>query len=319
MDKLESIKVFTRVVEAGNFTKAAESLGVANATVTRLVQSLERELKTLLLTRSTRALALTAEGAAYYERAVRVLDEIAAMEASMSHSRASPRGTLRVGAPSVVANLILIPALAEFCERYPDIDIQIAVANKLVNLISENVDCALRFGAINDQTLVARRVGDMQRIVCASPAYLNRFGVPKHPAELMNGQHRMIPHPCLPYVLERGDERHEIPASSRLVFDDSTASMAAGLAGLGLMTPGTFMAAPHLADGTLRAVLPEWSAGSLPLSVVFPSNRHVSARLRAFIDWAAELFHRSLRPDASPSATALHRTAPHGRAAVKGS
>lgn len=300
MDKLSAMRAFVRVVEAGNFTKAAESLGVPKAQVSRLVQSLEEELKTLLLIRTTRRVTVTAEGGAYYERAVRVLDEIEELESNMSHARVTPRGKLHIDASSAIANLILIPALEDFCARYPDILIDIGVSDKPVDLIGENVDCVLRAGEVTDQSLVARRIGEIHRFVYASPAYLKRRGVPRHPSDLEDDRHRVVTYfshgsERLTYVLQRGDERYEVNAQSTIAVNDSGAMLAAGLAGLGVARTAPFMAAPHLAAGTLQAILPEWSAGVWPLYVVYPPNRHVSVKLRVFIDWAVELFARTLK------------------------
>jgi DNA-binding transcriptional LysR family regulator len=308
MDKLSAMKAFVRVVESGTFTKAADSLGVPKAQVTRLVQSLEQELKTLLLNRTTRRVTVTAEGAAYYDRAVRVLDEIEELESSMTHAKVNPRGKLRIDASSSVANLLLIPAIEDFCIRYPEIQIDIGVSDRPVDLIGENVDCVLRAGEVKDPSLVARRIGEIQRIVCASPKYLKRFGVPQHPSDLENERHRIVNYfshggDRLTYVLQRGQERYEVNARSIIAVNDSNSMLAAGLAGLGIARTAPFMAAPHLAAGTLQVVLPEWSAGTWPLHVVYPPNRHVSARLRVFIDWAADLFARTLKAPTAQRAT----------------
>src|SRR5262249_226582 len=192
MDKLNAMRAFVRVVEAGNFTKAADSLDVPKTQVSRLVQSLEAELKTLLLNRTSRRVTVTQDGSVYYERALRVLDDIEELESSLAHAKVAPRGKLRVDCPSAIANLILIPALGDFCVRYPDVLIDIGVSDRPVDLIGENVDCVLRAGEVTDQSLVARRVGEIQRIVCASPPYLKRCGLPRHPSDLENDRHRVI-------------------------------------------------------------------------------------------------------------------------------
>src|SRR5262245_33433771 len=215
VDKLNAMRTFVRVVEAGNFTKAADSLGVPKTQVSRLVQSLEGELKTLLLNRTTRRVSVTPDGAAYYERAVRVLDDIEELESRLSHAKVTPRGKLRIDCPSAIANLILIPALEDFCARYPDILIDIGISDRPVDLIGENVDCVLRAGEVTDPSLVVRRIGEIERIVCASPAYLKRCGVPRHPSDLEDVRHRVISYfshgsERLTYVLQRGEERYEV-------------------------------------------------------------------------------------------------------------
>jgi DNA-binding transcriptional LysR family regulator len=300
MDKFSAMKAFVRVVEAGSFTKAADSLGVPKAQVTRLVQSLERELKALLLNRTTRRMTVTADGAAYYERAVRVLEDVEELESSMSHAKVSPRGRLRVDTPPQIANLILVPALDDFCTRYPDIEIEIGVSDKPVDLIGENVDCVIRVGEIADQSLVARRIGDMHVISCASPAYLKRYGVPKHPLDLERDGHRAITYfshagARFNYVLVRGEERCEVNLKSVISVNETGTMLAAGLAGLGIVRTATFMAAPYLAAGTLQRILPEWTTRVWPIYVVYPPNRHVSAKVRVFIDWVVELFAQALQ------------------------
>lgn len=298
MDKFTAMRAFVRVVEAGTFTRAAESLGVPKAQVSRLVQSLEEELGTQLLNRTTRRVSPTTDGTAYYEGAARVLDQLEEVEDSLSHAKAAPRGRLRVDTTSSIASLILIPALQDFCTRYPDIRIDVGVSDRPVDLVGENVDCVIRAGELTDPSLVARRIAEIRRVVCASPAYLERHGVPRHPSDLEDGGHRVVNYfshgsDRRTYVLQRGDETYEVQAASTVAVNDATAMLAAGLAGLGIARTAPFMAAPHLAAGTLRVVLPEWSAGAWPVYVVYPPNRHVTAKLRAFIDWAAELFART--------------------------
>lgn len=300
MDKFSAMKAFVRVVEAGTFTKAADSLGVPKAQMSRLVQSLEEELKTQLLNRTTRRVTVTPDGAAYYDRAVGLLDDLEELESSMSRAKAIPRGSLRVDAPSAIASLLLIPALPDFCARYPEIHLDVGVSDKPVDLVGENVDCVLRAGELTDPSLVARRIGEIGRIVCASPAYLKRCGLPQHPSDLEDDRHHVISYfshgtERSTYVLQRGVERYEVQARSAVAVNDAGAMLAAGLAGLGIARTAPFMAAPHLAAGTLSAILPEWSAGTWPLYVVYPPNRHVSSKLRVFIDWAAELFARTLK------------------------
>ena len=312
MDKLSAMRTFVRVVEAGTFTKAADSLGVGKAQVTREMQSLEEDLRTLLLHRTTRRMTVTPDGAAYYERVTRVLDEIDEIEAGMAQTRLNPKGRLRIDVMSPVANLLIVPALPDFCARYPDIEIDLGVNDRPVDLIADNVDCVLRAGEVKDQSLVARRVGEITRVLCASPAYLKRVGVPREPSDLEADPQRVITYfprgsERVNYVLRRGDERHELHARSTVAVSDSSTLLAAALAGLGVSLSTTFMVQPHLADGSLRLVLPEWSAGVVPLYAVYPPNRHVSAKLRVFIDWVVELFERKQLEQ--PGAVAVPRQA----------
>jgi len=299
MDKLSAMKAFVRVVESGTFTKASESLGVPKAQVTRLVQSLEQDLKTLLLNRTTRRVVTTADGAAYYERAARVLDDVEELESNMSSAKLQPRGKLRIDVSPPVANQIIIPSLADFCERYPDIQIDIGVGERPVDLVGESVDCVVRAGAVSDPSLVARRLGEVRRVFCASPAYLKRCGTPQHPTELEDEPHRVIRYFTygggrLGYALERDGEQYEFNPHSTIAVNDSSAMVAAGLAGLGIARSNSVVAGPYLESGRLKLVLPDWNAGSIPLHAVYPPNRHVSAKLRVFIDWVADVCAKSL-------------------------
>ena len=299
MDKLTAMQAFVRVVEAGTFTKAADLLAMPKPTVTRLVQSLESQLQTLLLNRTTRRVTVTADGAAYYDRAVRLLSEIDELESSMSHAKVSPRGRLRIDVGSTVAQLLLIPALPDFYARYPHIQIDLGVSDRPVDLISENVDCVLRGGEITDQSLVARRIGEFHLIVCASPAYLKQHGVPQHPSDLEGDRHTVVNYfahgsgRIHPFSFRKDGEQFEVRGRHALAVNDSNAALAAALAGLGIVCTATFMAAPHFASGTLQPLLLDWCADSIPIHVVYPPNRHLSAKLRVFVDWVAELFARS--------------------------
>jgi DNA-binding transcriptional LysR family regulator len=299
MDKLAAMQAFVRVVEAGTFTKAADTLSLPKPTVTRLVQSLESQLETQLLKRTTRRVTVTPDGAAYYDRAVRLLGEIDELESSMTRAKVSPRGRLRIDVGSTVAQLLVIPALPDFYARYPHIQIDMGVSDRPVDLIGENVDCVLRGGEIVDQSLVARRIGDFHLIVCASPDYLKRHGTPKHPQDLEDEGHTVVNHfshrtgRIYPFVFANEAETIEVNGRHSLSVNDSNANLAAGLAGLGIVRLATFQAAPYLASGALQPLLLDWCATTVPLHVVYPPNRHLSAKVRVFVDWVAELFARS--------------------------
>lgn len=299
MDKFSAMQAYLRVVEAGTFTKAADSMGVPKPTVTRLIQMLESHLQTKLLNRTTRRVTVTADGAAYYERALRILSEMDELETSMSRAKTNPRGRLRIDVAASVGELLLIPALPDFHARYPEIQIDLGVSDRRVDLVGENVDCVLRGGEISDQSLVARRIGEFQLLLCATPTYLQHHGTPEHPTDLEDGAHRVVNYIShrtgrpFAFTFIRSGERHEINGRHVVSVDDSRAMLAAGLAHLGLIRTTTFQAAPHIASGALVPLLPDWCAEKIPLHVVYPPNRHVSSKLRVFVDWAAELFARS--------------------------
>ncbi|MGO3128358.1 MAG: LysR substrate-binding domain-containing protein [Luteimonas sp.] len=295
MDRFDAMQAFVRVVEAGSFTKAAETLHMSRTTVTQLVQQLEARLRVKLLNRTTRQVNVTADGAAYYERVVRLLADMDDAETSLSNASAAPRGRLRVDVPSPFARMILAPALPDFHRRYPEIQLDLGVSDRRVDLIGENVDCVVRGGTITDQSLIARHVGDLQLGVHASPAYLQRMGTPAHPRELEDSHHRIVGFlwartgKPLPYTMRRGDERVQAQGRYVVALDDGNAYLAAGLAGMGVLWLPAYMATPHVATGELVTLFEDWTLDSMPMHVAFPPNRHVSAKLRVFIDWIVEL------------------------------
>ncbi|HTH78859.1 MAG TPA: LysR family transcriptional regulator [Ramlibacter sp.] len=295
MDQIQSMRVFARVVESGSFTRAAESLTLPKGTVTKLVQRLEERLRVKLLNRTTRRVTVTPEGAAYYERTSRVLNDIDDIEASMTNAHASPSGRLRVDVGSTIASLIVIPALPDFFARYPDIRLELGVGERPVDLVSENVDCVIRGGVIAEQSLVARRIASLELMTVATPAYLARHGTPAHPRDIEES-HTMIAFmsartgQLFPEIFDNGSERIEFMAPRRMMVNEGNAFLAATLAGLGIGQVARFAAQSHLERGELVEVLPEWKHPPVPLHVVYPPNRHLSAKTRAFVDWAADLF-----------------------------
>ncbi|ACM32417.1 MULTISPECIES: LysR family transcriptional regulator [Diaphorobacter] len=295
MDQIQAMRIFARVVEAGTFTRAADSLQLPKGTVTKHVQALEERLRVKLLNRTTRRVTVTADGAAFYDRTVRLLADFDDIEASMSQARANPRGRLRVDVGSSVARLLIVPNLAQFQERYPDIQIDLGVSDRTVDLIGDNVDCVIRGGELADQSLVARRIGNLEFITVAAPAYLERFGVPAHPLDLERSHRTVIyfsPVSARRYPLEfhKDGEVIETSGPSHLAVNESNAYLNALVAGQGVGQITTFQAQQHFERGELVRVLPDWSHPVLPVYVVYPPNRHLSAKVRAFVDWAAELF-----------------------------
>ncbi|MGE0348088.1 LysR family transcriptional regulator [Hydrogenophaga sp.] len=297
MDQIQSIRVFARVVEAGTFTKAAESLDLPKGTVTKLVQHLESRLKVKLLNRTTRRVTVTPDGAAYYERTVRVLNDLDDIEASMTNAQASPSGRLRVDVGTSVAREVIIPALSDFYERFPDIQLDLGVTDRSVDLIADNVDCVIRGGELLDQSLVARRVANLTLMTVASPAYIQAHGTPTHPEELETG-HTMVNYLSTrngrPYAnaFEKDGQTVEVAGRYRLSVNESNAMAAAALAGLGIARMPAFTAMPLIERGELVRVLPDWKGETIPLYVVYPPNRHLSAKVRAFVEWVADLFAR---------------------------
>jgi DNA-binding transcriptional LysR family regulator len=252
------------VVEAGSFTKAAETLHMSKTTVTQLVQQLEARLRVKLLNRTTRKVNVTADGAVYYERVTRLLADMDDAETSLSGASTLPRGRLRVDVPSPLASMILVPALPGFYARYPDIQIDMGVSDRIVDIIDENVDCVVRGGELTDQSLMARRVGDLQLGVFAAPSYLARVGIPAHPRELEDSQHRIVGFlwartgKAVPYAMRNQSESVQIKGRYVLAVDDGNAYLAAGLAGLGVLWLPTYLSKPHQARGELVPLFEDW-------------------------------------------------------------
>lgn len=295
MDRFDAMQAFLRVVETGSFTKAAEALQLSKTTVTHLVQQLETRLRVKLLHRTTRMVKVTPDGAAYYQHALRVLADMDDAEASLSGNAATPRGRVRVDVPSPVARLILVPALPGFYAHYPDIQVHMGVSDRRVDLVGEGVDCVLRGGVLTDSSLVGRRVAELPMVACAAPAYLQRAGKPEHPLALASAPHCIVGFlsartgRILPMAMTRGEERIDGPMRHALAVDDGNAYLVAGLAGLGVLCLPRYMADPHLASGELVPLFEDWRLEPLPMVVAFPSSRHLSARVRVFVEWVAEL------------------------------
>ncbi len=298
MDRFDAMRAFARVVEAGSFTKAAQTLHMSKTTVTQLIQQLESRLRVRLLHRTTRKLGVTPDGAVYYERVIRLLADMEDAENSLSSAAMTPRGRLRVDVPSPLARLILVPALPAFHARYPDIQIDMGVSDRGVDLIGDNMDCVLRGGQITDQSLIARHVGDLQIGVYVAPSYVERLGAPAHPRELQNTDHCIVgflssrTSKIDPLVLCSENERIEITGNYVLAVDDGNAYLEAGLVGLGVIALPNYMAAAHQAVGALIPLFTQWRISPMPLYLAFPPNRHVNAKLRVFIDWIVELMEQ---------------------------
>ena len=264
MDRFDAMQAFARVVEAGSFTKAAQTLHMSKTSVTQLVQQLEARLRVKLLNRTTRRVNVTADGAVYFERVQRLLADLDDAETSLSGASAVPGGRLRVDVPSPLARLILVPALPAFLARYPDMQIDMGVSDRRVDLIGDSVDCVVRGGTLTDPSLMARHVGDLQLVACAAPGYLRQAGTPAHPRELDGTHHRIVGFiwarsgKTYPYTMRRNGETLEVQGRYALAVDDGNAYLAAGLAGLGVLWLPHYMCKPHLAQGELMPLFEDW-------------------------------------------------------------
>lgn len=295
MDQLLAIRTFVRIAEAGSFGKAADQLNIPRSTASKLIQDLEGALGTRLVQRTTRHATVTPEGAAYYERALRLLADLDDMDGEARRARAQPRGRLRVDIGSSLANLALIPALPAFQARYPDIELRLGVSDRPADMVSEGIDCVIRGGELAESSLVARKLCELDMMVCAHRAYIERHGMPKHPSELHEG-HRIVSYfsslTNRPASLrfEREGEVVEVQPGAHVALNESTAHLTALVAGLGIGQSFRFQLQPWLERGELVHVLPDWRQARYPLYAMYPQSRHMNAKARVFIDWAVEVF-----------------------------
>lgn len=295
MDRLACMQVFVRVVEHGSFRKAADALGISRASATAAVARLEKRLRVRLLNRTTRRLSVTDEGQSYYANCLRILGEVAEAEDGLSGARLVPRGRLRLSVPQSFVNFMFFPALTEFAERYPQLEIEVLMADRVVNLIEEGIDCAIRGVEIpDDSDLVARRLSVTRWLTCASPGYLEKAGTPAVISDLV--QHNCIrclsPSTGRPRDWVFNDGGREIgfaPCGNlRLTSFDAAAQMA--LAGAGIAQVPDALGFSFVATGQLRPLLTEWTAEAPPLVLVYPGNRYLPAKVRVFVDFFADRF-----------------------------
>jgi len=295
MDRFQEMRIFVRIVERRSFTLAADDLQLPRATVTNAIKRLETRLATRLLARTTRVVAPTLDGQAYYARCVRLLGDLAEMEAVFT--RTEPSGLLRVNLQATLARHVVAPALPAFLARYPGIQLQIGEGDRLVDLVREGIDCVLRVGVLQDSSMVAQQVARLRQVSCASPAYLDRHGRPHSLDDLSRhlAVHYVSSNTGRPYPLEflvDGELRQLTPPASVSVTgaDMYTAS---AIAGLGLVQVPRYRIAQELASGALEAVLPALPPPDLPVSVLYPQSRQLSPRVRVFVDWLKSIFGKA--------------------------
>lgn len=293
MDKLQAMALFVRVVETGGIARAAASLRIPKATATTLIQRLEASLGSKLLNRTTRRVSVTPDGAAYYTRATAILAEVKEAEEALSQRSAAPHGRVRVDAPTLVARSVIVPALPRFFARYPDIELALACNERHFDLVAEGIDCALWIGEVEDPNLVARRVGFLYFVTCAAPSYIAAHGSPAHPRELV--RHRCINRfspatgATVEWVFSKGSERVAAVFPGNLALEDENGYVGAAAAGLGIAQMPAFVVKDAMEHRTLDLILPDWLPEPSPLYVVYPQSRHLSRRVRAFVDWLSAL------------------------------
>ncbi|MCR4470393.1 LysR family transcriptional regulator [Burkholderia sp. SCN-KJ] len=294
MDTLLSMRIFTRIVETGSLTRASDTTGMTTPYVSKLLRTLEQHLGCRLLNRTTRSLSLTEDGQEYYERCVAVLREIDDMEASVSHARNAPRGRLKVSLPPAMAKQIVVPALPAFLAAHPDITVELGVTDRQIDLVGEGVDCVVRVGALDDSGMIAKRIGSLTTCICAAPSYIERHGVPETVDEL--AQHIAVCHvsadtgrPRIWDFVVDGETR-VVQMRGIVAVNEADTYIACGLAGLGLIKTTLFFVQPYLKSGALHEVLADFSPPPRPVSVLYPPNRHMPAKLKLFVDWLASLY-----------------------------
>lgn len=294
MDHLLAIRTFQRIVETRSFTKAAAHLGLPRSTVSKSLKELEEHLGIKLIHRTTRSVTLTIEGAEYYQRISKLVTKLDETEVAMRDMGAAARGRLRIDLHSSLANLVLIPILEEFRERYPYVQLALGIGDRPVNLIEEGVDCVIRAGELADSSLVGRTLYKDRLITCASPGYLQRFGTPGNVADLENG-HKVVGY----FSAATGEAwplRFRNRAGEKLILNfDIAANDSATLInmlvhGMGIGQTHASVAKHFIQSGQLVSILEDSTNTQFPVSIIYPPTKQLNARLRIFIDWMVERF-----------------------------
>jgi DNA-binding transcriptional LysR family regulator len=296
VDRLEAMQIFVAVADEQSFAAAARRLGLTPARVTRAVAALERHVGARLLHRTTRLVRLSETGAQYFADARRILAELEQAEASAASAQASLSGQLSVTAPVLFGRMVVAPLLLEFLKRHPHVGIRASFSDQVVDLIEQNIDVAVRISHLADSGLTAVRVGFVERVVCASPAYLRAHGVPRHPRDLT--QHDLIAFSGLgePHAwrFQRDDKSEIVHPKSRLVVNSADLAIAAAIAGHGLTKVLSYQIGRELEERRLRVVLSEFQGPPVPVHVVHAAGRNASRRLRAFVELAVDRLRESL-------------------------
>jgi len=300
MNKLELLRTFVRVSEVSSFTLAAESLRLPRSTVSEQVKALERLLGTQLFNRTTRRVQATQDGALLYERSKDLLSGMDEIESLFSADDAELAGRLRIDLPTMMARRVIIPALPQFLQRFPRLEVELSCTDRQVDLLREGFDCVMRIGTLHDLDVVARPVGQLSMRNCASPAYLARYGVPQTPQELAGHQlvHyvRNLGARSAGFEYLQGDELHYQAMAGVVTVNNAEAYSAACLAGLGLIQVPAVGVAEHLQRGELVSLLEDWQAPAMPVSLLYARQRHVPRRVQAFMQWLAAVLASQVDP-----------------------
>ncbi len=297
MDRIDLFRIFARVVECSSFTRAADTLGVPRSSVSAAVQELEGRVGARLLHRTTRVVSPTQDGSAFYERCLRLIADVEEAE-NIFRQSAAPSGRLRIDVPGRIGRLIIAPALPTFLDAYPEIDIDLGVTDRAVNLVEESVDCVLRVGPLADSGMIARSIGDLPLINVASPAYLERHGVPQLPDDLHD---HLVVNYASPssgrveaWEWVEGGVLRSMQMRGRIAVNSAEAYIACCLAGLGLIQIPAYDVRRHLKAGELVEVMPSDRAEPMPMTLLYPHRQHLSRRLHVFADWLESLLKREV-------------------------
>lgn len=299
MDKIKAMQTFVRIAEANSFSRAAETLALPRSALTATIQKLEAFLGTQLLQRTTRRMALTPDGAQYYQQCVEILGAIDAAELALRGKGGQrPRGRLRVGLPAALGRHLVVADIAGFHAAYPELELELSLSDRLMDVVQEGLDCVLRVGQLQDSALVGRQLGSMRFLTCAAPSYLARYGTPLEIADLR--RHHCVVHfsgrtgrPFDWEWLEQGKPR-KVDIGGPVAVDDADAYVSCALQGLGLVQAAAYQLRPHLEQGRLVQVLAQAVPTAMPVSLLYPQGRMAAPRLKVFADWLRE------RCDADP-------------------
>lgn len=293
MDKLTSMMVFTRVAKAGSFSSAADELGMSRAMVTKHVMFLEENLGVRLLNRTTRRLSITEPGSAYLERCLLILDEIEEIETSVGTLQSEPRGLLKIAAPPYFGTHHLIPAISDYHKLYPEVEFEVILRGRLVDVIEEAMDLAIHLDQLADSSLVARNIASSRLLVCGSPEYFAKFGYPKAPQELV--EHNCLVTSSLPpgdvWPFKRsGEAPVSVRVSGSLRSNIAGAIKTAAISGIGLAVLPSYMVGSDLNEGRLQTVLTEYQYSVLNVNAVYPHRKFLSGKVRTFVDFLIQRY-----------------------------
>lgn len=310
MDRFAAMRAFARVVELGSFVRAAERMEMSTSSLSRLVADLETHLHARLLNRTTRKLSLTETGQAFYERCVQLLADLDEAEALASRAAAQAHGTIKLTCPHNLVAHPIAQAIASFAERHPAVRFDVTVADRVIDLVEEGFDLAIRVGAVRSDLLVARKLGTTELVACAAPIYIERFGMPQAPADLTRHQvitYAYSPTPRVWQLRNAVGEVEEVRVQGPLHGNSGELAIGAAIAGLGIVFEPEYMVAPALAAGRLVRALPELRGPTLDMWAVYPSRRHLSAKVRLFVAHLVDAFAAARPTAATPAAGARPR------------